>query len=544
MSPKDPTSARPRVITEPLGGSPLSLAVQSGRLPGDLQLWRPETLGAWKEHADRVRNDTPPAWLDAIRPAMTPGGAAAKRLERVATTGAGPARGIVVTTGQQPGLFGGPLYTLAKALGALGLADALERQLDIPVAPVFWAATDDADFLEACVAHLADADGLHQLKLDERPPAGTPMADAPLGDVTALLEQLRKASGSAAHGEFFDVARTSFSGNRTLGEAYVRLLRGLLEPLGIAVMDASHPAVRDAARPILAEALERAPDIAVATADRAAALRRAGFEPQVEDARGLSLVFVIEKGIKRRLSVEEARKFGRAGEAASKAALSPNVLLRPVVERALLPTVAYVAGPGELAYFTQANAVAAALDRARVVGVPRWSCTVIEPFAERALRRLGVDYLEVKELHALERRLATASLPEQVAAAWKRLQEQVQKSVRDLGAAVDSTSLMPPTVIAGLERSLAHRLSRAERRLIAAAKRRDENVRRDLGVASAALFPLGQRQERVLNYIPMLARSGDGLLEEMRIAAATHALSLVDAKRPEPHPRPPVPAAR
>lgn len=535
MSAKASTPVRPRVITEPLGGSSLSLAVQARRLPTDLQLWRPSSLGAWKEHADRVRNGASAQWLDGIRPAIAASGLAAKRLERVAGgegQGGGSERGIVVSTGQQPGLFGGPLYTLAKALSALGLADALERKLGIPAAPVFWAATDDADFLEACVAHVGDANGLQELKLDGRPPAGTPMAAVPLGDATALLAQLRNASGSAAHSAFFELARTSFTGKRTLGEAYVLLLRGLLEPLGIAVMDASHPAVRDAARPILTEALARAPDIAVATAERASAIRRAGFEPQVEDDRGLSLVFVIEKGIKRRLTVDEARSL--AGAVTPKTALSPNVLLRPVVERALLPTVAYVAGPGELAYFTQANAVAAAFGREPVVGVPRWSCTIIEPFAERALRRLGVEYLEVRDIHALERRLATASLPESVAAAWKRLQEQVHASVRELGAAVQSAALMPPTVIEGLEHSLAHRLSRAERRLIAAAKRRDDRVRRDLAVLSAALFPHGHRQERVLNYIPMLARSGEALLDEMRGAAATHALSLLDAEGPEP----------
>jgi bacillithiol synthase len=205
------------------------------------------------------------------------------------------------------------------------------------------------------------------------------------------------------------------------------------------------------------------------------------------------------------------------------------------VERALFPTVSYVAGPGELAYFPQVNAVAASLGRPPVVGVPRWSCTIIEPFVERALGRLGEDirYTDVKNLHALERRLATASLPDSVASAWKRLQEQVHAAVRNLGAAVDDASLMPPSVVEGLERSLAHRLSRTERRLIAAAKRRDERVRQDLAVASGALFPLGQRQERVLNLVPMLARSGQTLLDDMRQAARSHASSLVDAGRPE-----------
>lgn len=517
---------RPRVITEPLGGSALSQAVQSRRLPEGLQPWWPAGTTAWRQHTESVRASVDVRWLDMLAPALSASDAAAARLDQV-RGGAG----VVVTTGQQAGVFGGPLYTLTKALSALALADRLQTQLGVPVAPVFWAATDDADFLEASVAHVADADGLHELKLERAAPAGTPMSAMPLANVRPLLAQLRASSGSAAYSSYFEIAADAFSRERTLGSAYVRLLRGILEPLGIAVLDSSHAAVKEAMRPTISDALRRASEVAHATSERATAIRRAGFEPQVEDDRGLSLVFIHEKGLKRRLSVGDA---GRFADVAADIELSPNVLLRPVIERALMPTVGYVAGPGELAYFTQANAVAEALGARPVVGLPRWSCTVMEPFVERALRRLQVQYLELRDLHALERRLASASLPAEVAGAWRALQQQVQLGVRTLGESVQQASLLPPAVIEGLERSLNHRLSRTERRLLAAQKRRDARVRRDLEVASAALFPMGQRQERVLNYIPMLARSGDPLLEAMRDAAAAHAATLVGAERPEP----------
>ena len=518
--------SRSRVITEPLGGSALSQAVQLRRLPSELQPWWPGNAEEWQAHVSRVRAAVPRTWYDAIQPAIAPHGAAASRLSRVVEEG-----GVVVTTGQQAGLFGGPLYTLAKAFTALGLADALEQQLGIATAPVFWAATDDADFLEASITHVADADGLHELTLTNKPLAGTPMSRAPLGDVTALLEQLRKACGSAAHAAYFELSHVAFTQERTLGDAYVRLLRDLLEPLGVCVMDSSHPAYTKAAGPLLIEALERAPEIARASAERAAAIRKSGFEPQVEDERGLSLVAIVERGAKRRVPIDGVEKAlkGRALHT-----LAPNVLLRPVVEREILPTVAYVAGPAELAYFAQSSVVAVALRRTPPVGVPRWSCTVVEPFADKALERLGVEYHELRDLAALQRRLATAALPISVSSAWETLQAQVQKSVRALGSAVQDASLMPPEVIEGLERSLVHKLTRAERRLLAAVKRREERVRRDLHVASDALFPAGQRQERVLNYIPMLTRGGPDLVEDMRTAARAHALSLLRVEKNEP----------
>ena len=518
---------RSRVITESLGGSALSRAVQGGTLPEALQVPIPRRADAWRALAGRARDRVSPKWYEAIEPAIAPGGAAAKRIERVVAE-----RGILVTTGQQAALFGGPLYTLAKAITALTLADALERQLGMPVAPVFWAATDDADFLEAADAQVADADGVRTLSLDAAPPAGTPMSRAPLGDATAIITALRAACGSAANAEYFEMARDAFSRREhTIGDAYVRLMRDLLHPLGIAVLDSSHAAYRAAARPTLVEALKRAPEISRALAERAATIRAAGFEPQVEDDRGLSLVFVLEgeHDVKRRIAVKDAPDAARA-----QGDLAPNVLLRPIVERAILPTVAYVGGPGELAYFVQSNAAAAALGHDPVAAAPRWSCTIVEPFAERALQRLDAKYTELQDLHALERRLATQAMPPEVAAAWKKLEEQVQSSIRALGTAVQSAELMPPAVIEGLERSFTHRLGKGERRLLAAVKRREERTRHDVAVASGALFPGGKRQERALNFIPMLARGGADLLKDMTDAATRHAESLAQAPSAEP----------
>lgn len=514
--------AEAEIITEPLGGSPLSRAIQEGRLPADLQPPRPSTVPEWTEHAGRVRDRAGSRWFEALEGAIAPGGEAERRLGRVIAE-----RGVLVTTGQQPGLFGGPLYTIAKALTALALAERIEDRTGIPAAPLFWGATDDADFLEASVAHVADGvAGLRELRLTAAPPAGTPMAAAPLSraEVKALVAQLRKSCGSAPHSEYLDMAVESFSTERTVGGAYIAFLRALLQPLGIAVLDASHESYRRAANPLLRAALARARGIDEALASTTAALRAAGFEPQVEDDRGLTLVFENDKGVKRRITIDEA---GRSAGAD----LAPNVLLRPLVEREILPTVAYVGGPGEMAYFVQSNAVARCLDRDPLVVAPRWSGTVIEPFARRALDRLGVEWRELAELHALERRLAERAMPADVAAAWKTLRSNIQRSLGEFRRSVAPHRLLPDAVLDGLERALEHRLSRGERRLLAAVKRREADTRRDLAIASAALFPMGKRQERVLNFVPMLARGGDALLRAMREAAGRHAAALVAGSR-------------
>jgi uncharacterized protein YllA (UPF0747 family) len=200
------------------------------------------------------------------------------------------------------------------------------------------------------------------------------------------------------------------------------------------------------------------------------------------------------------------------------------VLLRPVVERFLLPTMAYVAGPGEYAYFAQASAVADALAVPQPLAVPRWSGTVVEPHVRRALARLGAAPGDLADADALAARLARARMPAAALDAVARLRAAVDEHLAALAAVPD---VAEPRVVDGTRAQLAHRLDRLERRLVAAEKRRADGVARDLATAAAALRPRGAPQERVLNAIPLLARHGPALLDAMLAGARAHAEAIV-----------------
>src|SRR5215207_1430448 len=180
----------PIIRTEPLGGSALARA----GMDGSLDAWyvpRPSSVAAWKGRAESVRGAAHANWLSPLVPAFAATGAAAVRLERVAQ-----GRGVVVTTGQQPGLFGGPIYTWSKALSALALADEIEATTGVPTAPVFWAANDDADFAEASWTAISTPGGAERLSIAAGAAVGRPMADMPLTDPTAALEALERACGA------------------------------------------------------------------------------------------------------------------------------------------------------------------------------------------------------------------------------------------------------------------------------------------------------------------------------------------------------------
>jgi uncharacterized protein YllA (UPF0747 family) len=509
----------PVVRTDALGGSALSRAARAGELP---EWFVPVPAGdpAWRAHADQVRESASPAWYDALRDAIAPMGAAARRLE-AAVRG----RGFVVTTGQQPGLFGGPLMTLVKAISARALADELQAALGVPVAPLFWAATDDADFDEAAVVSVALEGGAREIRLDERSAAGTPVARVPLdSDIDALFATLRESCGSAPHAGFLAATERAYREDATIGSAYVELLRQVLEPLEIAVFDISHPAATAAAAPVMRRAARGAERAAAAVRERNDAITSRGFTPQVDEVPGLSLVFENSKGIKRRLSLDEAAALPPSG-LTNGSYLSSTVLLRPVLERALFPTLAYVAGPGELAYFAQVTAVAEALDLAKPLVVPRWSMTIIEPRVQRILDDLDLAVDSLADPHAVETRIARTRLPSAAADALRSLRADIAGDVDRLRQSTEG--LLSADVLDGLQRNLEHRASRAERRLLAAVKRRETELMRRIGTARGSLYPHGVKQERKLAYIPFLARYGAPLLAQMLANAAAHARGIV-----------------
>ena len=512
----------------PLGGSPLSQALQKDPSLNGWLSPRPSTKAEWIARVQQVRAQAQGRdWLTPLAPAIAATGRAAERLGRAA------AHGVVVTTGQQPGLFGGPAYTFSKALSALGMADVLESATGIPIAPVFWAASDDADWAEAAITHIATSRGLETLSLEGPPTDGVAMADVPLGQVQGALQALRMSCGSVAHESVLRKLEHAYVPHATVGEAYVQFLRGLLEPLGIAVLDAAHPALRNAADPLLRRALQYSQSLVEALGARTSAITSAGFTPQVDVMDGLSPVFRTQAGasgrerdrVRARVPVADAARVSREADAGT---LGSNVLLRPVIERALLPTVAYHAGPGEFAYFAQVAPVAEALGLEIPLAVPRWAGEVIDMRAERLREQLGLDEAVLRDPHAAESLVARESIDADVQDAIERLRVAVETQVRAVRETLTSDDpIVSPDVVAGLANALGIRLERFERRVVAGAKRREHVLMRDVAFVRAALRPQGQSPERKLNLVPMLVRFGPAVLDAMRVEAHAHAERLV-----------------
>jgi bacillithiol biosynthesis cysteine-adding enzyme BshC len=465
-------------------------------------------------------------WNRALDDAILPAPGSDPARARLQLPGA-----LVVTTGQQTGLFTGPAYTVSKALSARALALALERRWGRPVVPVFWVPGDDHDYDEVATASWLGADGeLVRAALAPRAPEAplTPMSRQPLGpEVLQALDRFEASFvDTETSGPAVEWLRRHYRPRATVAGAFGAAMAELLAPFGILCLDSTHPAVKAAAAPWILRALASAPAIDRDLSELAAGLVRAGRDPGVPVGDGASLVF-LDTPLGRDRLVGSGSGFqtrrGREPQSQARLAriaaeeperLSGNVLLRPALESALLPTVGYVAGPGELRYLALAEPVYRQLGLARQHPVPRWSGVLVEPRVTRVLSKFGASLAELAgDEGALERRLARLALPEGTEAALGALRSRIEQGyapVVERVTAVDPTLTRPAA--AARARALFE-VDRLEKKLLQHARHRESVELAQVARARLSVRPEGKPQERVLSMAGFLARYGVGVLE-------------------------------
>lgn len=482
----------------------------------------------------------------ALADAIVPSSAREPVLSRLLEPGAG-----VVTTGQQPGLFTGPLYTVHKAVSTAALARVLERQWQRTVVPVFWVAGDDHDFAEASHASWLAGDGLVKTAmLPPRPPDAplTPLYRQPLGpEVEHALEHL---AADLPPSEFRDPTlewlRRHYRPTATIAGSFAGALAELLAPLGIVCLDSTHPAVKRAAARHLVRALGLARELERDLEHRAEELRTAGVDSGVPVGDGATLVMLEGQLGRDRLMLADGEfmtrrsreRFDLAGlqrmAATQPERFSPNVLLRPVVESALLPTVAYLAGPGELRYLALTPPVYERMRVPRQLALPRWSGVLVEPRVERVLQKFSI---ELDDLLAppgvLEAKLVRSQLPEEAVRAITLLRAALESNYDSLARSaieIDPTLARP---VQGAKNQALGGVNDVERKLVQHLKRRQELELGQIAKARSLVLPQNKSQERVLTVAPFLARYGPTLLLELGDAIeAWYAAALEGALNP------------
>ncbi len=463
----------------------------------------------------------------AIEAISVPPGGDASRLTRFVEEG-----GYVVTTGQQPGLFGGPLYNVYKALTLVRLAEALEEQLAKPVIPLFWIGSEDHDWEEANHTCIVGVDNeLHEPVLPSPHPDHRPAIHRmPLpAEVVSLREAfLADLPDTDFSQPYRKLLRDAFEEGGTLSGGFRRLLEELLGPYGLFFTDAADLALKAASRPALERELDNAEEYEGILAGTCRRLEAAGYGLQVslmpggvnlflEATTGRERIYRDGDAFRLRLSNERLTRDQILARAdADPTDLSPNVLLRPVVESTVFPTLAYVAGPGEMAYFAELADYFAAHGIRMPIIHPRLGATVIESKIRKVLDKFGVEVAALnRPFHRIAGEIARDGVPPDIGRALGELRGSIAKGVGNLQ---DAVKAVDPTLKGPVQhvRSQAFTaLDELEKKVVQALKRENEIALAQLEKAQLHLFPKGKPQERVINAFYFLTRYGGAFLDEV-----------------------------
>lgn len=426
---------------------------------------------------------------------------------------------VAIVTGQQVGLFSGPAYTIYKAITAARLARDLTAR-GIPAVPVFWLATEDHDFEE--VNHAWTFDGSYQpvkLKVEapgeingrQRPVGGIVLDRPPVDELAATL------AGFPFGEEITATVRETYRPGVTMGAAFQALLAKLLTKLDLVFLDPLDPAIRKIGAPFVAEALGASAELKARLMARNRELEAAGYHAQVHLEEKTSLFFLLENGER----VPLRRKDSEFGELRDRAAeVSPNALLRPVVQDFLLPTVAYIGGPAELAYLAQSNVIYDRLLGRMPVVTSRSSFTLIEARTEKLLRRYGLTVPQtlIDQEH-LKDRIARALVPDSVERAFADASSGVNGKLDGLARELEQ---FDPTLAASLGKARAkmqYQLEKTRAKIERETLRRDTRASTDARYLSSLLYPERHLQERFYSILPFLAKHGPDLIDQVYDAA-------------------------
>ena len=452
-----------------------------------------------------------------------------------------------VVTGQQVGLFGGPLLTLLKAATAIRKAQDATRITGREHVPIFWLASEDHDLAEVDQVSLLSKTAVETLHLGLDASKALPVGARVLGDRGdeghhRLAEELDKACELLGWAPICDLLRECYTPGATLASAFGRLITKLFADFGLIVMDAASRDFHALGAPALQYAIEHAAELETALIARSSELTAADYHAQVLVPEGHSLLFLLEaqEGVTANDLMKPAVRIPlrrnsegiwKAGSrtytsvelldilATAPERLSPNALLRPVFQDTILPTAAYVGGPAEIAYFAQ-SAVVYEKVLGRITPVlPRLSATLVEPAIAQTMAAHEVTFSQVidalshgsKTSEELGLRLGARAMPiegkRKIAAVGNAMDAELTALTEYMTAM--SEDLGRSATISG--NKLRYQMNRLRRMAANFELQKQASLQKHATAIALSLYPEGHLQERLLAGIWFLARHGDAL---------------------------------
>ena len=430
---------------------------------------------------------------------------------------------IAVVSGQQVGLFGGPAYSVYKALTAVQIAAELTSE-GIDAVPIFWMATEDHDLDEVRFTNFFSDGQLRRFELPVAADAGKPVGKIALGEEVAAFSReaavlLEKAGDSALA---MDVTE-SYGPQETYGSSFGKLFARLFREQGLILVDPLDAGLHKIAAPVFRRVVDRREAIVTELLQRSADLDQGGYGAQVKVTAKNTLLFFLN-GAGREAIYATSDGFGTETARWSPQELaqlvetepqkfSPNALLRPVVQDYLFPTAAYVGGPAEISYFAQSEVVYRRVLERMPVLLPRAGFTLVDAKAAKLLQKYDLTVEDVWQgSQVVRKKMEAHSVPKGLAESFERNQKLIDEMMQDLAGQIEK---LDPTLVGAVENAKSKIAFQIENLRLKSGRALDERnhvIGEHERYLESLLYPNKALQSRELCLLPFLARWGpDGM---------------------------------
>ncbi len=440
-------------------------------------------------------------------------------------------KACAVVTGQQVGLFSGPLYTIFKALTAIKLAEFLNQKSLGCFVPVFWLASNDHDFEEINhIVLLGKENQIEEIKyLGHSSSLKIPVSKIVLSaEISNCIKQLNNLSNDS---EFkpgiLSQLETAYQPDRSFVEAFALWMTRLFKSYGLIFIDAAHPVLKSLGKDVFYTEIAQNSPSTQSALKTSRKLTQKNYDPQIQLHERILNLFLVED---ERHSIQfgddgysikgkpQTFKKNELLQLLEKQAdkFSPNVLLRPLYQDTLLPTVVYVGGLGEIAYFAQMKEVYERFNLPMPIIYPRKSLTLIEKKVDRALRIYSLKVQDIwQDPDAKINEIAKEKIPKSLDKAFKTTASLLDKNLADIKK---ETLALEPTLGKSVDLTIGkihHQISLLEKKVLKASKKQNTIMTKRIQLVKSSLYPKKRLQERIFNITPFLIKYGFALIDRL-----------------------------
>jgi bacillithiol biosynthesis cysteine-adding enzyme BshC len=427
-----------------------------------------------------------------------------------------------VVTGQQVGLFGGPMFCILKALTAVIMAEKAGA------VPVFWLATEDHDLEEINTVNLPAGDHLQKFTVNVPHQEGAPVGTIAFTDeITAAVAQVEALFGKS---EISELLAASYRKGETFGTAFAKFYASVFSNLGIIFLNPLDAELHRVAQPVFRAALEKSEEINQALLARNHELEAAGYHAQVKVTPSHTLCFYFENGARTPVRHQDGEFFIGDRKLAAAELLqetercpekfSANVLLRPLIQDYLLPTLCYIGGPSEIAYFAQIEVVYSKLAGRITPIVPRIFATLIEPRTAKLLDRYQLSLADMLNTPEKTRELVAArALPDSILKSFDSAAEHLEQALALLQGPLEKLDRTLVDAADNAGSKMRYQLQGVRDKAARAEARKNTEVLRHADELLTSLYPNKELQEREVGATYFLLKYGRSVVEQIKSAA-------------------------